>query len=134
MLRKLSENVEDYHISSAGLAASEGSPASRHSRQVAHTKGLDLDLHRSKQLTDEIVAQSSHLFALSTFHFQSIIHQFPEAEPKTYLISEFCQDDAWRNLDVSDPFGQSLTDYHRMANQLEKYLPSILAFSLHSKK
>lgn len=113
---------------SAGLGAFSGQPASKHSVALAKERGLDLTKHRSQAVTVGVVDKASHIFALSRSHLAALLDDYPEAEDKIYLLSEFTSDDQMRGKDVNDPFGGDLDDYREMQEHLDKLLPSIHAF------
>lgn len=118
----------DYQVASAGLSAGPGQAAAHHSATLAKKRGIDLSKHRSRPLTAELVASATHIFGMSRSHLAAIEMDFPEAADKTYLITEFCADDALRGYDVPDPFGGPLSEYQELLRDLDKILPSILAY------
>jgi protein-tyrosine phosphatase len=128
LFRDLVKERTDYQVTSAGVGAFSGQAASKHSVKLAQERGLDLSSHRSKAVTIDLVEKASHIFALSRSHLASLLDDYPEAEDKMYLLSEFAADDALRGRDVSDPFGGDLEDYRAMQRHLDQLLPSIHAF------
>lgn len=128
LFRDLVKGLPDYSVMSAGLGAFSGQPASKHSVALAKERGLDLTKHRSQAVTVGVVDKASHIFALSRSHLAALLDDYPEAEDKIYLLSEFTSDDQMRGKDVNDPFGGDLDDYREMQEHLDKLLPSIHAF------
>lgn len=128
LFRDLVKGLPDYSVMSAGLGAFSGQPAAKHSVALAKERGLDLTKHRSQAVTVGVVDQATHIFALSRSHLAALLDDYPEAEDKIYLLSEFTSDDQMRGKDVNDPFGGDLDDYREMQEHLDKLLPSIHAF------
>jgi protein-tyrosine-phosphatase len=128
LFRDLVKSKQDYTVQSAGIGAFSGQPASRHSITIAKERGLDLTRHRSRAVTVDVVDKATHIFALSRNHLAALLDDYPEAEDKIYLLSEFTSDDTLRGRDVSDPFGGGQEDYREMQEHLDKLLPSIHAF------
>ena len=128
LFRDLVKDREDYHVTSAGLGAYGGQPASKHSVALAATRGLDLTGHRSRPVTPALVNAATHIFAMSGNHLAVIESDFPEAAEKAYLVSEFCADDRLRGADVPDPFGMHLSDYQAVLGSLDIMLPSVFAY------
>ena len=128
LFRDLVKERPDYIVQSAGIGAFSGQPASRHSITLAKERGLDLTRHRSQAVTVDVVDKATHIFALSRSHLAALLDDYPEAEDKIYLLSEFTSDDTLRGRDVSDPFGGDQEDYREMQEHLDKLLPSIHAF------
>ena len=128
LFRDLVKPSGDYEVASAGVGAYSDQAASKHSVTLAKERGLDLSKHQSKAVTIDLVEAATHIFALSRSHLVSLFMDYPDAEDKIYLLSEFTAEDKLRGRDVGDPFGGDLEDYREMQEHLEKLLPSIHAF------
>ncbi len=128
IFRDLVRGRADYEVLSAGTGAYPGDAASRHTADILTEMGVDASRHRSRPLTKDLLDAATHVFALSLGHLKSIEKMFPTASDKTYLISEFTPDDAWRNQDVSDPFGAGREAYEEVQETLQKLLPSVFAY------
>jgi len=128
LFRDLVKERSDYCVVSAGVTAFSGQPASRHSITLAKERGLDLTKHQSKAVTIDLVEAATHIFAMSRSHLAALFTDFPEAEEKLYLVSEFTADDALRGKDVADPYGGALADYRETLEHLQTMLPSLLAY------
>ena len=96
LFRDLVKERPDYIVQSAGIGAFSGQPASRHSITLAKERGLDLTRHRSQAVTVDVVDKATHIFALSRSHLAALLDDYPEAEDKIYLLSEFTSDDTLR--------------------------------------
>ncbi|TDU80955.1 protein-tyrosine phosphatase [Prosthecobacter fusiformis] len=128
VFRDLVKAHPDYQVSSAGVGAYSGQPASRYSVTLAKERGLDLTKHKSRAVTVDLVESATHIFAMSRNHVAAILSDYPEADDKIYLISEFAADDSLRGRDLSDPFGGDLSEYRETLEHLEKMLPCVLAY------
>jgi len=128
MFRDLVKERGDYEVGSAGVGAFSGQPASRNSLTLAKEHGLDLSKHKSRAVTVDLVENATHIFAMSRNHVAAILSDYPEADDKIYLISEFAADDRLRGRDLTDPFGGDLSEYRETLEHLEKMLPSVLAY------
>ncbi len=128
LFRGLVKGREDISVTSAGVGAFSGQQASKHSITLAKEEGEDLSGHRSKAVTIDLVEKATHIFALGRGHLAAILDDFPEAEDKVYLVTEFAADDRLRGKDIADPFGGDLEDYREVKELLEKCLPSLLAY------
>jgi protein-tyrosine phosphatase len=128
LFRDLVRDRPDYEVASAGLGAVAGAPASKHSVDLARTRGLDLSRHSSRPLTRMMVERATHIFGMSGSHLLGLEDDFPGASDKAYLVSEFCADDRLRGMDVADPFGMPHSAYLEVLEQLDKMLPSVLAY------
>jgi protein-tyrosine phosphatase len=128
LFRDLVKERADYQVSSAGVAAAPGMPASKHTAALLKERGLDLARFQSRMLDRQTLEQATHVFAMSSHHMAAIADEFPEQTDKIYLVSEFAAEDELRGKDVSDPFGQGRHAYEETLQALEKMLPSLLAY------
>lgn len=128
LFRDLVKDRADYEVSSAGIAAAPGMPASKHTTAILREKGLHRDDFSSRMLDEKMLKAATHVFAMSGHHIAAIEDEFPEHAEKVYLVSEFAQDDNIRSKDVSDPFGAGRAAYEETLADLEKMLPSLVAY------
>lgn len=128
MFRELVRGKADYTVHSAGVSAMRGQPASTHTAQLLKEKSIDLSDFRSRPLTEDLISEATHIFAMAGHHLDAIESQFPEAAEKTYLVTEFCADDEIRNADVIDPYGMGRSAYQETHDMLERVLPSLVSY------
>lgn len=128
LFRELVAGRADYQVSSAGVSAMPGQPASAHTAGILREKGVDISGFRSRPLTLDLLDKATHIFAMAAYHVEAIEMDFPQAAGKTYLVSEFCADDRLRNQDVSDPIGMGRAAYDETCDMLEHVLPSVLNY------
>ena len=128
LFRDLVKDRADYEVGSAGIAAAPGMPASKHTTAILREKGLHRDDFSSRMLDEKMLKAATHVFAMSGHHIAAIEDEFPEHAEKVYLVSEFAQDDDIRSKDVSDPFGAGRAAYEDTLADLEKMLPSLVAY------
>jgi len=113
-------------VSSAGVGAITGQPASAHSVSVLRSGGIDIARFRSQPLTEAVVNRATYIFAMTRVHLDLILTFFPEAAEKAYLINEFTP--SAPGADIADPIGQGLEVYYQCRDQINRALPHILAF------
>lgn len=128
LFRELVKDRADYQVSSAGVSALPGQPASAHTANILKEKGVDVGSFRSRPLTLDLMEKATHIFAMAAHHLEAIEMDFPQAADKAYLISEFCGDDELRNQDVVDPIGMGRAAYDETREMLERMLPSVLSY------
>ena len=128
LFRDLVKGRTDYEVGSAGIAAAPGMPASRHTAAILSERGLSRPDFASRMLDEDMLKSATHIVAMSEHHIAAIVNEFPAHAGKVYLVSEFAAEDALRGAGVSDPFGQSRAAYEQTLSDLEKMLPSLLAF------
>jgi RpiB/LacA/LacB family sugar-phosphate isomerase len=128
LFRQLTNGRDDYEIASAGLAASSGQAPSAHTVSLLREEGIDLSYFRSQPLTEKLVRDATHIFAMTAAHRDLIEEQYPEAADRTYLVCEFCPDPELLGHDVPDPIGFGREIYLETRETLKKALSSVLAF------
>jgi glycine hydroxymethyltransferase len=128
LLRAATKNRPDISVSSAGVAAGWGQPASTHTADVLRPLGISVQDFRSQPLMDDIVADATYIFAMTRGHMQTIQAYFPEAADKTFLLREFDESARSNDLDVPDPIGLGLDAYIETRRYIEKALPGLLRF------
>lgn len=101
-------------ISSAGVAALAGCPASSTALEVARQMGLDLSTHRSRPLSPELIRQADLIYCMSRFHRQAVLDMVPEAADRTFLLDD--------QADLDDPVGGDLAEYQACAQRIRAAL------------
>lgn len=113
----------DLEIASAGTSAWEGAPASDGALLVGIERNLDLNQHRSQQLTRELVAASDYIFAMGPHHLERI--EAMGGDGKAYLLAAYAANDG-SDRAVSDPFGGDLDVYRATCDELQQDVRRLL--------
>jgi len=124
LFRKLVAGRRDISVASAGMSAGRGQLATTDSVRALASEGINLAGHRSQPVTQALVEQATHIFAMTRDHRRLLEMYFPEAAEKTYLVREFEKG----SPDVPDPIGQGRETYERCRDTIKKALPAILEF------
>ncbi len=107
-------------VLSAGIAAAPGGRAATEAISIMNERGLDLSLHESQPLSDRLVRYADLIITMTRGHREAIINHWPEAAPRTHVIS--------RNRgDVADPIGGPADMYRKCAEQIDAYLAEWVA-------
>lgn len=126
IFKKMIENNNlNIDVSSAGIYAIDGLPASEHAITVLKEKGINLSNHRSKQLTYEMVNEADLILTMTISHKDTIIFNIPESKDKTYTLKEFT-DNNNKDYDIIDPYGMSLERYKQCAAEIRENLEKVL--------
>lgn len=119
----------DYEVSSAGVAATIGTPASRETLAVLKQRGAALEDFASQTLSAALLENATHVFAMTHGHLQVMESRFPEFVDKFYLVCEFAEiPKQGIGVDVPDPIGMGKAAYAEVADVLEIAIPSIIAY------
>lgn len=109
------EGLEPIFITSAGLSAFPGGPASPEAVSVLKARGLSLHKHQSRSVTERSLMHADLILTMTNSHRSAIVDRFPEIAEKVQLMSG-------TSSDVSDPFGGSESVYATCADQIDGYL------------
>ena len=112
IFRKKSEENgrSDIEVSSASLVDMEGSLADPRTIDILTRKGFDGHGHKSRLLTEDMVAGADKIIVMETIQKEMIIDKYPDAEDKIYLLKSFSGDVDRSNDNIKDPYG--LSSYH----------------------
>ena len=100
-------NLYGIETTSAGVMTIVGLTASNEAVQIMSTEGIDIQSHRSKPLTPELVCKADLIMCMSSFHRQSVLRMVSDAKDKTHLLKVYTKSDM-ENIEISDPMGCTL--------------------------
>ena len=129
LFRKAVAARSDFSVSSAGVAASRGEPASRDTTAVLKKRGVRLEGFASRPVTAALLDEATHVFAMTHSHLNALESRFPQHAGKFYLVCEFA-DIAGHGvgMEVPDPIGMGRAAYEEVAEVFEQAIPSLIAF------
>lgn len=107
-------------VTSAGIAAMPGAPASNESVVVAADRQLDLSQHAAQQVSERLLRDADLILTMTSGHRQALLSHWPEAAERTHLI---CPD----GRDVADPIGGTRELYEHCASQIDAALADRVA-------
>jgi len=104
------------YVSSAGLAAFDGEPASENATLAMKNMKIDISSHRARKMKMEILDDADIVLTMTKGH-KAILSGFDNV----YTLSEFVGEKS----DIPDPFGGSLEDYTNCAENLKELISKI---------
>ena len=126
IFRKKSEDNgrSDIEVSSASLIDMDGASADPKSVDVLKKNGFDGNGHKSRLLSEDMVAETDMILAMERRHKEMIIENYPDAEEKVFLLKPFsvgCTRLSGGDMDdIKDP--HNLSSYHYRLCFAEIYL------------
>lgn len=125
---------------SAGISTVSGHPASDYAEDaVRELIGADLSGHRSRMISERVLAESRLVLAVSDYHAARIRAKFPETEGRVFSINEYAEKTGAifpgsirfkMTEGVPDPFCSGADEYLEIAGMLrsviEVFFPYIL--------
>ena len=100
MLQHELKDKPDISVTSAGLGAPVGEPASEYAVVLMEERGIDISSHRAQQLTAELVRKADLILVMESRHKKAIESGDPAARGKVFRLGE------WLNREIADPFRQ----------------------------
>lgn len=130
-MAKAMADQNDWVVESAGVAASVGSCESRDTATVLADRSATLQGFRSRQVSEEMLAQAQAVFCMTAGHKEVLLDEFPEFADKCYLLCDFSTSNP--GGDVPDPIGMGQKAYQRVAQTIEDAIPGMMRFLLANK-
>ena len=110
-------------LSSAGIAAADGLPASIASVSVAARDGVDLSSHRSSRATAERVRTADLVLAMEQVHLDAV--RALGADPsRSHLLSNWPAPGE-PGLSIEDPFGGSIEAYEECWRRIQRHVTRV---------
>ncbi|MDF2683586.1 MAG: low molecular weight protein arginine phosphatase [Brevibacillus sp.] len=110
---------QGYEVRSAGVAAFDGQSASLHAREIMAERGIE-HVHQSSRLDAGLIDWSDVILTMTTSHKNAILTYFPTAAGKVHTLRDFVGVEGYG--DIADPFGGTLEDYRRCAEEIDESL------------
>jgi protein-tyrosine-phosphatase len=122
-------------VQSAGIAASQGAPMSRHSATIVENNGIRQQ-HHSQAASAKLILWADLILTMTVSHKRTLIQTFPQALDKIHLLKEYVEDNPevlsaiaesesfYSELEMKRVLSQSITpeERHRLW-ELENRLP-----------
>jgi ribose 5-phosphate isomerase B len=127
ILRSLIEEknmIDSWKIESSGIAALDGEKANIKAIEILLEQGIDLSKHLSKQINKEIISSADLILTMTRNQKEILLNLNLNLDDKIYTLKEFVGEKD--NLDIYDPFGQSLNTYRKTRDEIWDYLNKLM--------
>lgn len=121
---RLNEN-QHWIISSAGLSAANGLPASQTAIEVMAKTGIDLKPHRSQALTKDMVAEAAIILVMTNAHVMELKKRFPSARDRVHLLASFGKN---TQKEICDPIGCAAEVYDRTLQEITAGIEGLIPY------
>lgn len=101
-----------YKITSAGIMAADGVPASPEVIEICGEKGIDAKTHQSMPLDHDMVEKADAIYVMGESHKHAIVGLCPDAREKCVLLDA--------EGDITDPIGATMDVYRNCAQQIQR--------------
>lgn len=112
-----SRQLADLQFESAGTSAWDGAPASDGAMLVGLEQRLDLNAHRARQLTRELVGGADLLLAMGPHHLERT--EALGGVGKSHLLTAYASHGQDSHA-IGDPFGGDLDTYRAAVGELTR--------------
>lgn len=112
----IARGLPDVEVSSAGISAAQGMPASDGALLVGMERRLDLGSHRAELLTRALVDEADLVLTMGESHLDRVLSL--GGDGKAFLLTEYASNGAVARP-ISDPIGAGLDVYRQTADELE---------------
>ena len=110
-------------VSSAGISAWEGQPASPEAVSVMGRRGISsIASHRSRQVTAAQIAEADLILVMTRSHQEKLQKCFADHADRIFLLSEY----GGGMEDVVDPVGGPVSEYQMCAEELDHLVEAAL--------
>ncbi|HIE13615.1 MAG TPA: low molecular weight protein arginine phosphatase [Desulfotomaculum sp.] len=118
----VSEGIEDVDVSSAGTFALPGSPATPEAVEALTGWGIDLNSHKARLLSPEMVREVDLVLTMTARHKATVLEMVPDAKDKVFTVSEY----AGLAGDIPDPIGKPVFFYRQYAEEIRRLCRVVL--------
>jgi protein-tyrosine-phosphatase len=105
------QQIKEVTVLSAGLMDMQGAPADPTATQLLLDGGFPLSEHYSKLLDRNMVEKADWIIVMETSQKMAILDNYPEVRNKVYLLKTFSKDYNGIDMEIRDPYRQSIYLY-----------------------
>jgi protein-tyrosine phosphatase len=127
--RALGESAGRVEVSSAGVAALDGAPASGLSRAVARRNGLDLESHQSRRLGADVLAGQDLVLLMDPADRARVAALAGDTGAGIFALADFGRAKPTGEA-IPDPFGGSPEAYEDSFKRIESHLVRVVPYIL----
>jgi protein-tyrosine-phosphatase len=109
---------DQVNVSSAGVSALDGQPASNPGVEVLSERGMDIGDHIAHTISARDVAEADLILVMEERHRSSLFYRYPDQLHKVFRLSEMARE----YRDIEDPYRLPKEEYERCADELTRLL------------
>ena len=117
LLKEMLKEKDDYKIITAGTGTIKGMPPTRETIQVMFEQNINVSLHRSQLINNEMLSGADLVLVMEKRHKEALLSRDPRVQNKVHLLSEFGRQESEDKLvdpDVPDPIGKPVEFYREI--------------------
>ncbi|HSG27570.1 MAG TPA: low molecular weight protein arginine phosphatase [Candidatus Krumholzibacterium sp.] len=113
-------------VTSAGIFASRGAPATESAVEALSETGVDIRGHRSTQVSSGLVAKADLIVAMTEAHAAHIISAWPDAHDRLIVLGAL--DRGRDDPDIRDPIGGGSTIYRDARDEIDGLVEKLVGY------
>jgi len=117
-LEKAGQTPQNVEAQSAGLMATDGAKATKHTLALVREWNQDLSEHRAKMLEPDVVKNADWIAVMNSSHAAALREYFEKDSSKIILLGSF--DPQNGDEEILDPFGGSREGYETCAARIRR--------------
>lgn len=132
LARKLAGNAvrSEKALCSAGLQVSKPLPPPKEAILAAESFGIQLNSHKSRKITKEMLESFDMIIAMETWQVQAAKKAFPNYKEKIFLLPLFYTKDwvkrgGFSRFNIQDPYGKNLNEFHVCFNRIKECIEGL---------
>ena len=118
------EPLKSLVVSSTGVSAFSGQPASSNSVEALQKVNIDISGHSSQALTQELVDRTLAFFCMTETHLAVLSYQIEPQPENAFLMRQFIGEG--EDPQIPDPFGMNLAAYEACRDSMVEAIPSLI--------
>ena len=105
-----------FEISSCGYWTDDGKMSDQTAQKVAQSFGVDLSMHRTRMISEELMNKSDIIFTFDYESITSLCRKYPFIRHKLFLLGLLTKN----NLIIRDPFGKDESDFREVFKMIRE--------------
>lgn len=118
--------LNQLEVVSAGVAAGYGDHASANSVAALKKVKLDLSLHKSQPVTQDLIDHAFLILGMTQSHIDILKHYHTGLPERMHLFREFIGEN--QDPEIPDPYGQNYAAYAACFDSMAEAIPSLIAY------
>ena len=117
-LDRVSENLNDWKVDSAGTWAIEGEPAMTYVLELLQQRDIDISQHLSQPVSEQLLNQFNLILTMERGQKEGLKVEFPNLANRIYLLSEM----VGQVFEIRDPVGGPAVEYLATMREIEQLI------------
>lgn len=125
LMKKIVEKKHNLNISSAGVAAFGGMPASHDAIAVMKKYDVDITAHKARRLNNQMVKVADYILVMDNSHREFLFDRYWRAKKRIFLLKEFAKVKNGK-LGIEDPIGRDINFYEEVAKTIKQSIEGLV--------